>query len=595
MSRVYVLLILTFVAVIILGVGCRTFSENVKDEVSAEKPRPSLSSEDASNSNGESFDDDIGKIAEKEYNAGKASEKLARENSNPQSVKNLFEKAEEHYFNALKEMPSKALYVEAWGRIALKSLSAEQCVEKLSPLVKKQPGAQQLVIIYARLLFRLKKYQLAIDALQECFEINMDSQMLCREIMMIYLRSGNVSQGKEYFEWMEKNGLVSPSEVIIYGTWWSDARNALARNARDRLPKDFSYTKEQCDEIVHGAALKLYSMGTNLYSESDLSLICSIGLFLAGASEKELHAAFVESKAAIPEIRRTIAFVLMVAETSEMLKEKDKAMEAALALEESKKQLQDKVLARLMDVFKKLKEPSHAARVLEEIVLRQGKQSAETLDELMMLYLGAREYDNVILTAQLYGKPTDYSRYALGFAYKEKGNYRAAYREFKAAEKKNASVNGFWLYMQLAIVCQNLKNADQALLYAEKAWKMKPEEAMLCNFYGYMLADNGVKLEFAQELIEKALKEDAKNVAYLDSLAWVLFKRGETVKAEEIMRDLLKIGIGDNGDDGEIQMHMGDILSANGKKDEAVRFWKEALDKTKDEDVKKQLILKIEK
>ena len=76
---------------------------------------------------------------------------------------------------------------------------------------------------------------------------------------------------------------------------------------------------------------------------------------------------------------------------------------------------------------------------------------------------------------------------------------------------------------------------------------MKPDEPTLCNFYGYTLADYGLQLELAQELIDKAVKAEPKNVAYLDSLAWVLFKRGNSAKAEEVMRKVLELGLEDNG------------------------------------------------
>ena len=39
-----------------------------------------------------------------------------------------------------------------------------------------------------------------------------------------------------------------------------------------------------------------------------------------------------------------------------------------------------------------------------------------------------------------------------------------------------------------------------------------------------MWAEHGQNQEKARDLIEKALKAEPKNAAYLDSLAWVLFK-----------------------------------------------------------------------
>ncbi|MBQ7179594.1 MAG: hypothetical protein IJS08_19400, partial [Victivallales bacterium] len=405
--------------------------------------------------------------------------------------------------------------------------------------------------------------------------------------------AGKVPQAKEFYEWMGENDLLMPADVIIYGACWKSCRNALVNGEKDKLPEGFNYTKEQCDAILHDISLTACNLGESLVREGDLPVICGIGLFLAEAGEKELHRTFVQKKASIPEICNTVAFMLMIVETNWILKDKERAMAAAAILERSKNDLTDEVLFRLIGCFGKMQEPAHAARMLETLALRQKKPSPKLLDELMMQYLLAKEYDNVVLALQLYAKPSDFGRYAVGIAYKAKENYRASYRELGMIAGSENPINGFWLYMQLSIVCQKLNKRDEAVKYAEKAWKMKPEEPMLCNFYGYTLADYGLQLELAQELIDKAVKAEPKNVAYLDSLAWVWFKRGNSAKAEEIMRKVLEIGLGDNGDDGEIQLHLGDISFANGKKDEALNYWKEALKLTKDANIKKEVEQKI--
>ena len=46
------------------------------------------------------------------------------------------------------------------------------------------------------------------------------------------------------------------------------------------------------------------------------------------------------------------------------------------------------------------------------------------------------------------------------------------------------------------------------------------------NYLGYMYAEDGIMLDQAQTLIEKALEIDPNNGAYIDSLGWVYFKKG---------------------------------------------------------------------
>jgi Flp pilus assembly protein TadD len=88
-----------------------------------------------------------------------------------------------------------------------------------------------------------------------------------------------------------------------------------------------------------------------------------------------------------------------------------------------------------------------------------------------------------------------------------------------------------------------------------------------------MLADRGQRLAEAQELIERALKIDPDNPAFLDSLGWALFKQGKTKEAEEPLR---RAAVRLRGN-SVIQDHFGDVLAALGRFDEATAAWRQAL------------------
>ena len=47
------------------------------------------------------------------------------------------------------------------------------------------------------------------------------------------------------------------------------------------------------------------------------------------------------------------------------------------------------------------------------------------------------------------------------------------------------------------------------------------------NDLGYLYAEQGKNLEKAETMIRKAVADEPENSAYLDSLGWVLFKRGK--------------------------------------------------------------------
>jgi tetratricopeptide (TPR) repeat protein len=98
----------------------------------------------------------------------------------------------------------------------------------------------------------------------------------------------------------------------------------------------------------------------------------------------------------------------------------------------------------------------------------------------------------------------------------------------------------------------------------------KPDNANVMNYLGYSLADRGLKLDEAELLILGAVSLEPANGAYLDSLAWVKYRRGKTAEAlDGIKRALRAVP-----DDAVIWAHAGDIFAAGGDAQRAWLAWK---------------------
>jgi tetratricopeptide (TPR) repeat protein len=100
-----------------------------------------------------------------------------------------------------------------------------------------------------------------------------------------------------------------------------------------------------------------------------------------------------------------------------------------------------------------------------------------------------------------------------------------------------------------------------------------PLNANAMNSLAYMLAERGLRLPEAIELAQRALKVEPGNPAYLDTLAWALFKSGKAADAAEPMARAAAALAGSS----VIQDHHGDVLMATGKADAAVAAWERAL------------------
>ncbi len=55
---------------------------------------------------------------------------------------------------------------------------------------------------------------------------------------------------------------------------------------------------------------------------------------------------------------------------------------------------------------------------------------------------------------------------------------------------------------------------------------MRPNDSATQNYLGYMWADQGVQLDKAKDMLEKAVAREPRNAAYLDSLGWAYFRLG---------------------------------------------------------------------
>ncbi|MFZ0790203.1 MAG: tetratricopeptide repeat protein [Chromatiaceae bacterium] len=100
----------------------------------------------------------------------------------------------------------------------------------------------------------------------------------------------------------------------------------------------------------------------------------------------------------------------------------------------------------------------------------------------------------------------------------------------------------------------------------------EPDHADALNALGYTLADRSDRYQEARELIEKAHQLKPDEPAILDSMGWVNYRLGNFEAAIDYLRRALAIM-----KDGEIAAHLGEVLWAMGRHDEAWQVWDGAL------------------
>jgi tetratricopeptide (TPR) repeat protein len=125
---------------------------------------------------------------------------------------------------------------------------------------------------------------------------------------------------------------------------------------------------------------------------------------------------------------------------------------------------------------------------------------------------------------------------------------------------------------QIALMQDKTGMERESVRSFESLLKDRPEDASLLNALGYSLADRSQKLPRAEELIRKALKASPDNPAFLDSLGWVRFRRGDVPGALPNLERAYRIF-----PDAEIASHWGELLWVSGKQSEARALWARSL------------------
>jgi tetratricopeptide (TPR) repeat protein len=135
------------------------------------------------------------------------------------------------------------------------------------------------------------------------------------------------------------------------------------------------------------------------------------------------------------------------------------------------------------------------------------------------------------------------------------------------------------LYDQ-ALLAERLGRFDIVEKNLVRVIEIRPDHAHAYNALGYTLADRNLRLGEAQTLIETALRLAPEDPYIMDSMGWVLFRRGDPARALDYLERAFSIKR-----DAEIAAHLGEVLWTQGRRDEALRIWDEALKASPDNEV----------
>ena len=161
-----------------------------------------------------------------------------------------------------------------------------------------------------------------------------------------------------------------------------------------------------------------------------------------------------------------------------------------------------------------------------------------------------------------------------GIALVEMKNYEDAIKAFEKGRFMSADkslTSDFDTY--IADAYHQLGNKAKTYEYYDRVLKNNPENVYVLNNYAYFLSMDGVRLDEALKMSAITIEKEPKNVTFLDTYAWILYKLERYKEAKKWMEKVFSY---DKNPQGINYEHYGDILYKLGDTQKAVQNWKKA-------------------
>jgi len=136
-------------------------------------------------------------------------------------------------------------------------------------------------------------------------------------------------------------------------------------------------------------------------------------------------------------------------------------------------------------------------------------------------------------------------------------------------EKAATAVN---LYCGLSLFCDQhgMQGKSEAIL--RRGLEKDPDQPLILNALAYFLALQNRQLDEALQMIQRALKTEPENGAFLDTMGWIYFQKKMYPEALALLQKAHE------KEDAEatIAEHLGDTYMALGQKENAIAAWSES-------------------
>jgi tetratricopeptide (TPR) repeat protein len=451
--------------------------------------------------------------------------------------------------------------------------------------LKRQPQGRETYDLLARILTSLKRENEVIPRLEKYAAIDPKNVPLQYALAERYKVAGMASKAQKIFddllaEQRDTQGFADNFPKLVKERKTEELLQLLIK-ATGRL-KRLDAVKAQVDLLVADSAYtdEVLDAGLKLISSSPPAIdpqdgwIVLVNIATEGKRPEKLAGLLRWSikRSPNPIVYRELIFTLYdlgkygdaesaIKELTEKFPDERNARNLILLAQiQAKAGKQDEAIGTVRDALKQEPNDPDVVRTLAILLSQAGKNDEAIETVRNVLKLDATNPDlNGLLGNMLMQAGKNDEAIAL---------FRSLLDKFPNNEEVVKTARS-----SLSTIYTNMGDFAKGEAELEALFAKNPDDAGVNNDLGYLYADQGKNLEKAEAMIRKAVTEEPDNFAYLDSLGWVLFKRGKFEEA----RIPLEKAQSDPRVDSTIPDHLGDVYFQLQLPAKAKEAWERAM------------------
>jgi predicted Zn-dependent protease len=444
------------------------------------------------------------------------------------------------------------------------------------------------LMMLAGIYYQEKNLDSAIFCYEKAIRFRPGEKNLMFTLGSLYSEDNKFARANEIFESMDQKFGISENSAL------ATIRNLLKEKKYDKAEiKLRLLLKEKPDEVIYNGLLAEVYRGKG---QDDEALKVYNALIERNPDNPQTQLSlcdFLISEKRFDELLNLLNTVIL--NTGITREDKVSLLAKLIEVQDVIKNYSNKLILSLMvmeanyrsdivvpllrpELLIKIEKFDDAEHRLEELV-KENPDNYFAREKLLLLYLQLKDYNKLMVQGE--DCATRFNRSFLAKVLYANGAIECGKFEVAIEELRNSEIlagDNIDLITQVltlrAELYYRMKEYTKAFEIFDEAVKSAPDDVTILNNYAYYLAEQDTRLKEAENMARIVIMKEKENTTYLDTYAWVLYKRGRLKEAAGIME---KIIAGGDVQDAVWFEHLGYILKAQKKCSAAIYNWNTAL------------------